>query len=559
MKLLSRLLHSHQKRCFRSSSFKVPNTNDMMALLYGHQMDVGFKWMKRGVDVCWLGEYEPLVKMYEMLDARLESEWVENNDGKGPRNWSEFVSYCSQKRVFDKLWIPNPLSQLGGGLNDIAFQEWINKYYPPANFNYLPFSVFLNLSVTFKAYSQGVRYKCLGNQFYTPCYPGEGIRIPPSHNVIGNLLRNAYLKDVMTTNFRKRFVLIPSAERSNGLVALTVYSVIAGVGGLHLLTTREGVIESVVAHARMRQAKLSAKMRRQKKLPTGELTNSFYPRKISLTYDRIIYLPPWMSAEDWEGSEQDAANLSNFFDITEFEKHWLPSSEIFGPRETLSDFFDASETLLNANGKIYLIWSNLSNIALKSNYHPIVEELEKNNRFLLRHFEDVPFSVAGKFARDQHQSAFVSELNQKMRVELWILEINRPMLPSPVSPVQKEEGGLMVAPEQENALVAASPSEQTEEEDAEPKTLQQYFYPQPDLHDYSDPSGRAVTPNHNLGDVFRTSDAGIARQKKLQAERGRSIRDKTRRRQSYMLLKSLGLTTKRKRMKASTGVHPRGS
>jgi methylase of polypeptide subunit release factors len=110
--------------------------------------------------------------------------------------------------------------------------------------------------------------------------------------------------------------------------------------------------------------------------------------------DIIVFNPPWLLAKHTleEGIDKAMYYEENLFDR----------------------FFEQAQKHLNPEGKIVLIFSNLAQVVDKESTHPIIEELQKNNRYKkeLHLKRDVRASSRKTKRRDSRD-------NEK--VELWVL------------------------------------------------------------------------------------------------------------------------------------------
>ena len=112
--------------------------------------------------------------------------------------------------------------------------------------------------------------------------------------------------------------------------------------------------------------------------------------------DLIVFNPPWLLAKH---------------DLEEgIDKAMYYEEDLF-PR-----FFEQAQKHLSPNGKIVLIFSNLAQVVDEESRHPIIEELQKNNRYRkeLHLKRDVRASSRRTKRRDSRD---------KEKVELWVLAL----------------------------------------------------------------------------------------------------------------------------------------
>ena len=110
--------------------------------------------------------------------------------------------------------------------------------------------------------------------------------------------------------------------------------------------------------------------------------------------DIIVFNPPWLLAKHTLEEGIDKA--------------------MYYEEELFSRFFEQSLKHLSPDGKVVLLFSNLAELTDKESTHPIIEELQKNNRFRkeLHLRRDVRASSRRTKRRDSRE-------NEK--VELWVL------------------------------------------------------------------------------------------------------------------------------------------
>ena len=117
-----------------------------------------------------------------------------------------------------------------------------------------------------------------------------------------------------------------------------------------------------------------------------------------LKADVIVFNPPWLLAKH---TLEEGIDKAMYYDENLF------------PR-----FFEQAQKHLTPNGKIVLIFSNLAEVVDKESTHPIIEELQNNNRYRkeLHLKRDVRASSRRTKRRDSRE-------NEK--VELWVLSAKK--------------------------------------------------------------------------------------------------------------------------------------
>eukprot|EP00755_Sulcionema_specki_P017665 Sspe_Gene.64938::Locus_38464_Transcript_1_1_Confidence_1.000_Length_3328::g.64938::m.64938 len=526
-RLARRAYHTH---------VEVPPSDSMMALLHGHQIDIAWQWMKKGVHCCWLGDFLVTMKAYELLDARIEEEWVQSH-GQA-RSLVSLGALCAQKRLFDKMWVPNPIAVLPNSINDDGFQQWVDRLYPPANYKYLPISVVASLMESYQRFQNGVTYpflhrtlreKASASRHRTTAYtigslhPLHGVNLLPIHNCAPlNLLSN-WLRRSLYSTLRERRpvphirVFCPEAARSGGVIPLTFLGLKGFKGHIHATDPDPDCLKSLASDfSRLRRA-VTPKVRATLRAEVSYLL----PRNPFTRFNLAVYLPPWLS-----NTTPHAADFSQYYNLQHQRRShdWLPTGAVFGDREALRVFFDDVEYRMEADGVIVVLWSNLSNIVEEDDRHPVVAELEGNTRYSLVHFEDIPWSVASEKLLQRQYHPILADLNRKLRVELWVLRVDRPTFPPPplATTDQSDE-------ELEDQLILAPPADDKVTPVEGKTALAEYFYaserkgPLPVL-------GRNARKRRRLGvqEVERDEEAEAALAEKMERDVRRSLGRKRR-------------------------------
>jgi len=117
--------------------------------------------------------------------------------------------------------------------------------------------------------------------------------------------------------------------------------------------------------------------------------------------------------------------FENQTELIVFNPPWLPSSNdlgrideaIYYPETLFPSFFEAAAKRLLPDGKLVLLFSNLAEISGVTTAHPIRQELENEDRFVLEKLEKSNVKKASnKTKRDQNWRA-------DEEVELWVLKL----------------------------------------------------------------------------------------------------------------------------------------
>lgn len=114
--------------------------------------------------------------------------------------------------------------------------------------------------------------------------------------------------------------------------------------------------------------------------------------------DVIVFNPPWLLAKH---KLEEGIDKAMYYE-----------EELF-PR-----FFEQAQNHLTDNGKIVLIFSNLAQVVDENSIHPIIEELQKNNRF--RKELHLRRDVRASSRRTKRTDSRDNE-----KVELWVLSLKK--------------------------------------------------------------------------------------------------------------------------------------
>lgn len=140
----------------------------------------------------------------------------------------------------------------------------------------------------------------------------------------------------------------------------------------------------------LQEAMEGTKMSRKIELIFGDLFGD-----LTLTTELIVFNPPWLAAQ---------SPIENLDQAIYYSEKLFPS------------FFEAAKERLLPNGKIAILFSNLGQITKNTSVHPIAQELELGDRFVLEAMLQRPVKQASeKTKRNQIWRA-------EEEVELWILK-----------------------------------------------------------------------------------------------------------------------------------------
>eukprot|EP01064_Diplonema_japonicum_P011771 TRINITY_DN19218_c0_g1_i1.p1 TRINITY_DN19218_c0_g1~~TRINITY_DN19218_c0_g1_i1.p1 ORF type:complete len:524 (+),score=65.50 TRINITY_DN19218_c0_g1_i1:64-1635(+) len=518
------MLRSTVRRLYREA-VKVPKADEMMAVLHGHQVDVASAWMKKGADCCWLGDFAVLLEAYKMLDEQVEKEWVVGNGGKGAKTWSDFAKYCKQKQIFYKMWVPNPITVLSNAVNDEALSTWVTTMYPPANFNYLPLPVLMSLIRSFKTFSQGKAYTYIGRN--NSMKPSHTLSSHPDDHPAGRLVRNWVLSALREKLFDgAQRVLIPNAGSLGGSLPLIFTTMKYFNGHVHALDPDSEVVKSLQYNHNLLKVRGAPRWKNLK----AEVSANLTPRDRFRRFNLTVFAPPWVTDTD----QEICSSFDRYYDLSgqDDRRDWLPSRDLFGNVTVLTDFFEEIQYAMDAGGHVVVVWSNFGNIVDGSGEHPIIKELEGNTRYSLHHFEDVPFKPFSKKFLEAQPHPFLFELNRRLRVELWVLKVNRMLLPMPP---------LVHVESQDSSLVPSTPEQLVSKKREEDVELTEYFHPPlPFLGNYMKRPGKTLIKEGGRPDPDTVLETQEQQAKDLLRQQNKQRRDRVK-----TALQQLGIEPKR--------------
>ena len=419
----------------------------MMVLQYGHQMDVMYRWLTTGQHCVWLGDFALGMQVYERLDRRSEADWVAQSEARtSPRNFHEYTEYVARKRMFDYMWFPNPISGMGNAYNDEQLTTWISTEYPPMNFPYLPVSVFAALVRSYHRTRFGTAYSCLGSGS-VPVKVLHGVDMMPAAHPPAVLLRNFLVATLKgNRDFFSEYplrVLFPNAGNHAGICPLMLLNLSRFHGSVHCLDSDAEAISNIqYNHARLRE--IHSHKKGQFRSLKAETRHTFLPARNKFKrFNLAVLTPKWLPDEDTVASYIPSFSLDalrGYYDLDGYNENidFLMKDSLFcrDEEDALEYQFSHIDEVMDADGVVIVLWSNLQNILLGTDAHPVVAELERNTRFSLEHFEDIPFQLASQSLQEKQGMPFLADLNRKLKVELWVLRVNRLYL-APTEPLEQ--------------------------------------------------------------------------------------------------------------------------
>eukprot|EP01059_Diplonema_ambulator_P028299 TRINITY_DN47065_c0_g1_i1.p1 TRINITY_DN47065_c0_g1~~TRINITY_DN47065_c0_g1_i1.p1 ORF type:complete len:503 (+),score=75.73 TRINITY_DN47065_c0_g1_i1:184-1509(+) len=360
------------------------------------------------------------------------------------------------------MWVPNPVSVLGNAVNDESFYTWVTEVYTPANFKYLPLPILMSLFKSHQQFTAEVPAPYLG--WSRTMKPVHGTVLYPRENPPATLVRNWFVTALKEGLFKGTMrVLMPNGGALGGVLPLVLTSLKGFQGHVHVLDPDKDSIKNIqFNYHRLRHGYGQKKRWKSIKLePSSFLT----PRDRFSRFNAVVFNPPWLAGI--EPSIDWYYDLDGQTDGTD----WLPGRDLFGRKNILEDFFEEAQYTLDAEGYVVLLWSNLGNIIEGTQEHPVVKELEENDRYLLHHFEDVPWKFVSRSFIEKQPHPFIVNLTQRVRVELWVLKLNRKYLPEP--PLVE----VAPDPDEDETALSTHLESQISTKRADQTLLTNYFHP----------------------------------------------------------------------------------
>ena len=248
---------------------------------------------------------------------------------------------------------------------------WLAKLYPENKHFLLPFPQVQGMNSSWQWYQNGIMIPVLRNKLH----PYYGTYFPTRFDHL-----------ILFDNWLKRY---EGAKKSAidigvGSGVLSFQLVKHGFQKVFATDTNPNAITG------LRESMGETKMSRKIELANASLFGPFEKQT-----ELIVFNPPWIP-QDGELDSNDEA--------------------IYYKETLFPDFFEAAKKRLLPDGKLVIIFSNLSQITEVSKTHPIQEEIEKGGRFHLEKCLTRAVKAASeKTKRDQNWRS--SE-----EVELWILK-----------------------------------------------------------------------------------------------------------------------------------------
>ena len=247
---------------------------------------------------------------------------------------------------------------------------WLELLYPDTSEFYIPFSEVQDMSSSWQSYKKGIEVKTLDLKIH----PFYGTYFPTRFD-------HLKLFDKYLTKY--------DGEKNN------VIEIGVGSGVLSFQLLQNG-FKSIFASDINKNSIISVS--KDSKLLGFEdkitLNHGNLFENCDVKADLIVFNPPWIEAKH---KLVDSIDKSRYFE-----------------EELFPQFFEQAQKHLSENGKIVILFSNQIELANEESTHPIVKELQKNNRFRkeLHLKRDVRASSRRTKRRD-------SKDNEK--VELWVL------------------------------------------------------------------------------------------------------------------------------------------
>ena len=247
---------------------------------------------------------------------------------------------------------------------------WLELLYPDTSEFYIPFSEVQDMSSSWQSYKKGIEVKTLDLKIH----PFYGTYFPTRFD-------HLKLFDKYLTKY--------DGEKNNVIEI--------GVGsGVLLFQLLQNGFKNIFASDINKNSIISVS--KDSKLLGFEdkitLNHGNLFENCDVKADLIVFNPPWIEAKH---KLVDAIDKSRYFE-----------------EELFPQFFEQAQQHISENGKIVILFSNQIELANEESTHPIVKELQKNNRFRkeLHLKRDVRASSRRTKRRD-------SKDNEK--VELWVL------------------------------------------------------------------------------------------------------------------------------------------
>lgn len=249
---------------------------------------------------------------------------------------------------------------------------WLKLLYPDISEFYISFPEAQGMNSSWQWYNKGVEIKALN----LTLHPFYGTYFPTRFDHI--TLFDTYLKKYKGEKNK-------AIEIGVGSGVLSFQLIKNGFNDIFASDTNKNAIIGV--------SKESKRLGYENKI---RLNHGDLFENCDVKADIIVFNPPWLLAKH---TLEEGIDKAIYYEGDLFER-----------------FFEQAQNHLLANGKVVLIFSNLEQVIDKQSNHPIMEELEKNDRFK----KDLHISRDVKAASKKTKRTD-SRANEK--VELWVLSL----------------------------------------------------------------------------------------------------------------------------------------
>lgn len=225
---------------------------------------------------------------------------------------------------------------------------WLEKLYPDHDEFYLTFPQIQGLNSSWQWYLNGIQYPVLDDKIH----PYYGTYFPT---------RSDHLR------------LFEKYLRREDLAEKTAMDIGTGCGVLSFQMLKHELSRVISTDINPNAVITVRENIERMELPSDRLDvrKSDLFEQISETADLIVFNPPWLPKNE----ETEGLDLA-----------------IYYPEDLFERFFSGAQSHLNKNGKLVILFSNLSGVETDGAEHPVINELALNHRYrkskLIKHKAD---------------------------------------------------------------------------------------------------------------------------------------------------------------------------
>ncbi len=249
---------------------------------------------------------------------------------------------------------------------------WLQVLYPGHNDFLIRLVDFLGMNGAWQWYSNGIQMPVLDDTVH----PFYGVYFPTRYEHL--LLFDRWLA--------KHHAFSKALDTGTGCGVLALMMLKHGIPFVHATDINPNAVYSASLEFQRRGLKSKSVV---EQAPYG---GSYTPDGDDL----IVFNPPWIPAQT--ATELD---LATYYELRFFD-----------------DFFGWAHQTMKSDTKLVLLFSDFARAAGITTKHPIEEEIQHNNRFLLVEKLEAPVTQ-----KPSARKSWLDQIRQREKVELWVMKL----------------------------------------------------------------------------------------------------------------------------------------